>query len=283
VLGGGGALGIAWETGVLTGLQRAGVDATEADLLVGTSAGSVVATQIAQGHTLDELTQRHLEERPDGIAPSMDFDPQTLIAIFQKWAAFPEMTVAACAEIGRMALASKTVSEDRWVTSFEELIDADWPERNLLLTAVDATSGEFKAWSKNDGIDVRRAVASSCAVPGMFPCVSFNGRRYQDGGVRSGTSADLAAGHDMVLVIAPIGAGSLSIEPLLGRQAKQEVESLRAAGCRAELVFPDAPSAEAIGPNRMDGTRRAVTIKAGIRQGTELAQQIKSAWSAAPA
>lgn len=117
VLGGGGALGIAWETGVLAGLQRSGTDVTSADLLVGTSAGSVVASQIAQGHTLDELMQRHMEARPDGIEASMDFDVQNLMAIFQKWAALPEVTEAACAEIGKMALASKTVSEDQWVTS----------------------------------------------------------------------------------------------------------------------------------------------------------------------
>ena len=55
VLGGGGVAGIAWETGVLLGLSRAGVDLTDADLLVGTSAGSVVAAQVATGVALDEL------------------------------------------------------------------------------------------------------------------------------------------------------------------------------------------------------------------------------------
>lgn len=283
VLGGGGALGIAWETGVLAGLQRAGVDVTGADLLIGTSAGSVVASQVAQGHTLDSLIERHLEARPDGIETNMEFDPQHLMATFQKWAAFPEMTEAACAEVGQMALASKTVSEERWVTSFEELVDPDWPARNLLLTSVDAESGKFRPWSRIDSIDIRRAVASSCAVPGMFPCVSHDGRRYQDGGVRSGTSADLAAGYDAVLVIAPIGAGALSIEPLLGRQAKQEVEGLRAGGAHADLVFPDAQSAEAIGPNRMDGSRRPQTIEAGLRQGAELARSLEAAWSKTPA
>lgn len=283
VLGGGGALGIAWETGVLAGLQRAGVDVTAADLLVGTSAGSVVSTQIAQGHSLDELVDRHLESQPDGIEANMDFDPQTLLSIFQKWAALPEVTEKDCAEIGTMALAARTVSEDSWVTSFAELIDADWPNRELLLTAVDAESGKFRAWSKDDGIDVRRAVAASCAVPGMFPCVSFNGRRYQDGGVRSGTSADLTKGYDSVLIIAPIGGGTTGIDTLLGRQAKAEAAALIEGGTHTDLVFPDAQAMEAIGPNRMDGTRRPITAQAGLRQGAELAKVIESTWSKTPA
>lgn len=284
VLGGGGALGIAWETGVLAGLQRAGVDVTGADLLVGTSAGSVVASEIAQGHTLDDLIQRHIEARPDGIETNMDFDLQNLMAIFQKWAALPEVTEAACAEIGKMALASKTVSEDQWVASFEELIDPDWPDRNLLLTTVDAESGKFRTWSRADGIDIRRAVASSCAVPGMFPCVSHNGHRYQDGGVRSGTSADLAAGCDAVLIVAPIGgARPDGIDPLLGRIARAETEALRATGVHVDLVFPDVQAMEAIGPNRMDGTRRPITVEAGLRQGAELARSLEAAWSKTPA
>jgi NTE family protein len=284
VLGGGGALGISWETGVLAGLQRSGVDVTGADLLVGTSAGSVVVTQIAQGQTLESLVERHAEAQPDGIEASMDFDVQNLVAIFQKWAALPEITEKDCAEVGKMALASKTVSEERWVQSFEELIDPDWPAgRNLLLTAVDAESGKFRTWSRDNGIDIRRAVASSCAVPGMFPCVSHEGRHYQDGGVRSGTSADLAAGYDTVLIIAPIGSGTASIDPLLGRQAKAEAEVLMAGGANVELVFPDAQAMEAIGPNRMDGTRRPATVESGLRQGAELAKRLETAWSKTPA
>lgn len=284
ILGGGGALGISWLTGVLAGLQRAGVDVTGADLLVGTSAGSVVASQIAQGQTLESLVERNMDASPDGIAASMDFDVQTLVSIFQKWAAFPEVTEKDCAEIGAMALASKTVSEDAWVTSFEELIDPDWPaDRNLLLTTVDAESGKFRAWSKDDGIEIRRAVASSCAVPGMFPCVSHDGHRYQDGGVRSGTSADLAKSYDIVLIVAPIGSGTASIDPLLGRQARAEAEALRAGGANVELVFPDAQAMEAIGPNRMDGSRRPITVEAGLRQGAELARKLEPAWSKTPA
>ena len=49
VLGGGGVTGVAWEIGILSGLVEAGLDVTGADLVVGTSAGSVVAATSSRG------------------------------------------------------------------------------------------------------------------------------------------------------------------------------------------------------------------------------------------
>ena len=54
-LGGGGVTGIAWETGLLLGLQDLGVDVTVADTVVGTSAGSVVGAQVTTGISLSDL------------------------------------------------------------------------------------------------------------------------------------------------------------------------------------------------------------------------------------
>ncbi len=282
ILGGGGALGVSWATGVLAGLQEAGQDVTDADLIVGTSAGSIVATQVAQGWALAEMVEEH-RNGTVGANPPLDFDVQNLMAIFAQWAAYPEMNVERAAEIGRLAIASKTPTEDAWIASFEEFIKPEWPDRDLRLTAVDAQRGEFRAWSRDDGIDIRRAVASSCAVPGMFPCVRFDNRLYQDGGVRSGTNADLAAGYDAVLILAPIGARDDGIDPLLGRTSRAEAEELRAAGSKVELAFPDAGSVEAMGLNRMDATRRGVTVDAGIVQGRALARSLGPAWSKTPA
>ena len=244
VLGGGGTLGISWEIGVLAGLTKGGVDVTGADLIVGTSAGSVVGTQIAQGQSLQSLVEGQEE----------------------------------CAEVGAIALlASRTVSEDAWIDSFDASIGPAWPERRLLLTAVDAQSGEFRTWSLGDGIEIRRAVASSCAVPGMFPCVQFKGRRYTGGGVRSGTSADLATGHENVLIIAPIGAGTSGVDPLMGRQAREEADALSSRGANVEFVFPDADAMAIMGGNRMDGSKRAVMVDQGLRQGRELAARVSAA------
>jgi len=283
VLGGGGLLGVSWGTGMIAGLSDAGVDVTGADRIIGTSAGSAVGAQIAQGKSLEEMIAWHHAPRdPDSIDLTMEIDLPNLMAIFTKWSAYTEMTPESCAEIGAMALASKTVDEDRWVASFEDQIDAEWPDRDMILTAVDAESGAFQKWTRDSGAPIHRAIASSCSVPGLFPPVMINGRRYLDGGVRSCTNADLAAGFDNVLIVAPIGVRPDGIDPLAKGMATAEVEALRAAGSSVELAFPDEGSQEAMGPNRMDSSRRGPCVDAGREQGRSLAERIP-AWAQATA
>jgi NTE family protein len=285
VLGGGGALGISWEIGLLAGLTDEGIDVAGADLIVGTSAGSVVGTQIALGKTLSELIAEQMEPDDGRIGTLMaGIEPSSVLQLFMRWAGIKEMTQEICAEIGAAALAAKTASEEQWVGYFEDHLEgAVWPDRPLLLTAVDCESGEFRTWGRDSGVSLGRAVASSCAVPGLFPPVSINGRRYTDGGVRSGTSADLARGYDSVLIVAPIGARSDGIDPLLGRQARAEAEALGASGSNVELVFTDAATLEAMGVNRMDTSRRGVTTHAGIAQGRALASRLAGSWAKAAA
>jgi NTE family protein len=284
VLGGGGALGIAWEVGLLAGLLEEGIDTTEAQLIVGTSAGSVVGTQIAIGEPLVELLAEQVAPDDGAIARLIQIDLQGTQQIFMRWAGIKDVTPEVRQEIGEMALGAKTVSEESWVEYFEQRLDGKpWPDRDLRITAVDCESGDFQVWTRDSSVSLARAVASSCAVPGLFPAVTIEGRRYTDGGVRSGTSADLAKGFDSVLIVAPIGARSEGIDPLLGRQARQEAEALRAAGSRVELVFPDAGSLESIGFNRMDGARRGVSAEAGMAQGRALASRLAEGWAKAAA
>ena len=282
ILGGGGVLGVSWETGLLAGLQQARVDVTGADLLVGTSAGSIVATQVAQGHELSYLLQEH-QSGDIGTKLPMDFDPANVMAVFAKWTAFTDMTPEACAEVGAMAMASKTASEADWVASFADFIEPDWPERDLRICTVDAESGEFRYWTRDSGVDIRQAVASSCAVPGLLPCVHIDGHVYQDGGVRSGTSADIAAGYDNILIVAPIGVRDDSIDPLLGRITRREADELRKQGSTVELVFPNEKRMDIMGINRMDSTKRGITADAGVEQGVELAKRLEPTWSKTPA
>jgi NTE family protein len=284
VLGGGGALGIAWEVGLLAGLLEEGVDTTTADLIVGTSAGSIVGTQVALGEPLVELLAEQVAPDDGAIARLIQIDLQGTQQIFMRWAGIKEVTPEVRREIGEMALGAKTVSEQSWVAYFEERLEGKaWPGRDLRVTAVDCDSGDFQVWTRESGISLAHAVASSCAVPGLFPAVAINGRRYTDGGVRSGTSADLAKGFDSVLIVAPIGARQDGIDPLLGRQARAEAEALKAAGSRVELVFPDAASLEAMGFNRMDSSRRGISAEAGMAQGRALAAQLAGHWAKAAA
>jgi NTE family protein len=86
-----------------------------------------------------------------------------------------------------------------------------------------------------------------------------------------------------VLIVAPSGARSEGIDPLLGSQARNEAEALRASGSRVELVFPDSGSSEAMGFNRMDSTRRGVSAEAGMAQGRALASRLAEGWAKAAA
>jgi NTE family protein len=281
VLGGGGALGVSWEIGVLAGLLEEGIDVGGADLIVGTSAGSIVGTQIALGKTLPELMAEQHEPDEGRIGTLMaGIDPGSTLQLFMRWAGIKEITQAICAEIGAAALAAKTVSEKEWVAYFEDHIgEEQWPEHALRLTAVECESGEFEVWDRDSGVPLARAVASSCAVPGLFPPVTIDGRRYTDGGVRSGTSADLASGYDAVLIGAPLGARPDGIDPLLGSQARKEAEALRAQGASVELAFPDAAALEKIGINRMDVSRRDKAAVGGVAQGKTLASRLAGTWT----
>ncbi len=118
VLGGGGVVGIAWETGLLKGLRDAGLDPAGADLIVGISAGSVVGTQIRGGRSLDELYAAQFEPDDGATERTMGRDIDSLRAIFGLWGRAEEMTPALCAQIGALAVAARTVSEaERWRSS----------------------------------------------------------------------------------------------------------------------------------------------------------------------
>lgn len=282
VLGGGGVVGIAWETGVLKGLRDGGVDPATADLIVGTSAGSIVGTQVRGGVSLDRLYAEQTAASDGRVEAAIGQDLEKLTAIFTRWAQAPAMTEQICAEIGALAVAAKTAPEEDWLNAIGARLPdrTAWPEGALVVTAVDAESGAFRTWDRASGAPLTEAVASSCAVPGMFPPVTIHGRRYIDGGVRSGTSVDLARGHDLVIVVAPIGASPQGIGGIARRQLDAEVDGLRAAGSTVEVILPDAAAQEAFGPNLMDPSRRGPAAEAGLRQGSETAARLASLWQA---
>ena len=88
------------------------------------------------------------------------------------------------------------------------LVSTEWPERPLVVTAVDTETGEFTTFDRDSGVPLVSAVAASCAVPGVYPPVTIDGRRYMDGGMRSAANADLAQGYDRLVVLAPIRGAS---------------------------------------------------------------------------
>ena len=281
VLGGGGPVGIGWETGMLRGLQEEGVDVTDADVIIGTSAGATVGTQIAVGKTPAELLAEQFAQLDDRAAPDFTLDIAALTAIGQKWIG-GSGTDAVRAEIGALAVEAKTPSEEEWFAPFQKaLTSPEWPSRRLVITGVDTATGEFVTWERASGVDLAHAVAASCTVPGLLPPVAIDGRRYMDGGVHSVSNAQLAQGYERIVIIAPSGGGDDPYDNNTRRQLEEEVEALRAAGSTVEYVLPDAESVAAFGPNRMDVTRARPAAEAGLRQGRDAAAQLRTAWEVA--
>jgi NTE family protein len=270
VLGGGGVAGIAWETGVLLGLAELGVDLTDADLLVGTSAGSVVATQVATGQALADLHARQLESHTH--ERTVEFDVEAMIARFVELLADRPHPEELRRRIGEWALQADTVPETERLAIIDSRLPVkDWPRRALRITAVDAGTGEFVAFDSSSDVGLVEAVAASCAVPGVWPPVTIGDRRYIDGGVRSTINADLAAGHDRVVVLTPFTAG-------LAGDVAHECDALRADGARVAVVVADETSVAAFGTNPLDPATRAPSAEAGRAQAPAVADAVAEVW-----
>lgn len=291
VLGGGGPVGIAWESGLIAGLARAGVDVGVADFILGTSAGSFVGARLALGDPAHALVEPILAEaeRPrqapakDGEARRAAPDMTRLMQLMQEARAGVRPAEAVRAEIGAFALASETVDEQAFIASFGRsfagLPEDAWPERGFACTAVDALTGAFQLWTKDSGIGVTRAVASSCSVPGVYPPVTLNGRRYIDGGMRSSLNADMAKGHDLVLLVQVRGGAMAGpAAEAMARQLEEEIAVLKREGAEVVLIGPDADSQAAMGVNLMNFARRPDAARAGLAQGQAEAERIAAVW-----
>jgi NTE family protein len=242
VLGGGGPLGIGWEAGLLAGLAEAGVMFRDADLVVGTSASSVVGAQLTSNRTLADVVPPMSEAWPwlsnDATAGPLDL---------------AEML----AQGSRAA-----VSEEEFVASFGFLSGAQWAE-SFRCTSFGMDSGQFAIWDRASGVELQRAVASSCSVPGISPPVTLAGAPYIDGGARDMLNADLAIGHDIVVVLPAV---------------RERIAELRSNGSAVEVVEPSGEVQDLSGWGRylMDFARTPAAYEAGVRQGKAEAVRLRA-------
>jgi NTE family protein len=282
VLGGGGVIGVAWETGLVAGLLEGGVDLREADVIVGTSAGSIIGTRLAAGDDLRMDLPRRGEERDVAVPlPEGGLDLPVVTEIFRIWSRAGAMDETTCAQIGDLASRARTTSEESWIRSITSNIGVDsWPDRELRITAVDVASGAFEVHTRRTGASLHAAVASSCAVPGMFPPVRVGRRSFMDGGVRSGTSADVVLDQepDLSLIIAPICTATAIIGAAAERSLDDEVAQLRAAGSQVVTVLPGEAEVEAFGGNLMDPANAGAARAAGHARGLDLARGEAEGW-----
>ncbi len=269
VLAGGGATGIAWEAGVIIGLRDGGVDVRDADTMIGTSAGSMVAAHLRLGTDEGNAFRRIRDGVPLAdygrlgaadagryVRAQLALDPRHGRAV-----------------IGRAALAARTTTEQDWLDTIGlGLAGKPWPEGRLWVTAVDAVSGTSVVFDRTSGVPLERAVAASCAVPGVFPAVEVGGRRYVDGGLRTIANADLAEGHRRVLVLAPY-----PVAPNVKDLPRVQLRGLRPRS-RTHLVVPDARDLWAMGANPLDTSRGGSTFDTAREHGQRLAERIGDLW-----
>ena len=291
VLGGGGAAGNAWEIGVIAGLAEAGLDMTEAaDLVVGTSAGATAAAQLRSGIPPAELLASVLSPPVQPVGQNRERPPSLPMAtVFERMRAIGAAATSAAdlqRAMGAFGLESDSIlgpaAEQRREMVAARLPRREWPERPMIVVAVNAHTGELVAFNRESGVELVDAVTASTALPGLVPTVSINGARYIDGGVRSPDNADLASGYANVVVLSPLGgrSGTLSegqFEGLRrppGVDLASEVEALRKQGSHVEVITPDADSRAAMGANQMDPATRIPAARAGFAQGKQEATRL---------
>jgi NTE family protein len=287
VLGGGGSTGNAWLIGVLAGLFDAGLDVTTADLTIGTSAGATTAAQIA-GATPTELLGAILAAASQQRTSPVGFDrsraPNRSVSdhLERRRAVIASAEDAADMRrrLGAAALAMEEASDGSWQAQWRATVAARlpserWPQRPVLITAVDAETGEPVVFDRHSGVDLADAIAASCASALPY---RIGDRRYIDGGFRSNAeNADLAAGYGRVLVLSPFSGRSL--QPLdWGNHLATQVDELRAGGSRVETIFPNGDSEHMFGTNAMDPSLRPPAARAGYDQGRALGEQLTEFW-----
>jgi NTE family protein len=242
VLAGGGYVASSWEIGLITGMADAGLDVRNADLFVGTSAGARVALDLTSGETLDEIYQR----RAGPARPALEPPPMVDWARIRAGVDDAKQAGGSPTEIlrryGALALgAAVGKGSDRRKTVATQLSVQAWPKQRVLIAAVNAETGERRAFDRDSGIDVVDAVIATTASFGSPPTL-FDGHHYIDGGYYSSDNADMAIGYERVLILA------LRSPPQAMRLVPIEsgVEALRAAGTQVEVIHPDEETLAAL-------------------------------------
>ena len=256
---------------MLAGLAEGGAGVGDADLIIGTSAGALVGAHLAVGRTpADLLDWAAAPQSPLGrLSPLV---VARLVAA-QLWPSRRHAVLW----LGRGALRHNRsrLSESAWVARFAPgLAGVAWPE-GLVVVALGVETGRPAYFTARSGVDLARAVAASCAVPGVFPPVAIAGRHYFDGGLRSPANIDAALGADVVVALAP-----LTTAVRAHRRPEHQAGAMR-DNARVLLITPDAASLRAFGLDPLDSRRNRLAADAGRLQGAAWAARVREVWDVA--
>lgn len=248
VLGGGGVWFVAWQTGYLRTLMKLGLDLSLAQRVVGTSAGSVMAS-VVTGRRLSAFHKAisglaKVPQLVGALAPASSLSPSQEHAL-EMFRAATDSQPHTIQSIGFAALAADTPSPGTLARNISILLAMRrWPDASLMITCVDTYTGERCVVGAEDDLPLARSVAASSAVPGIFPPQPIGDRKCMDGGVSgSGTHTDLVAGSSRALVISLTDGTSTddtwgTIEP--GGITRQ-FQALADSGTQVALRVPEGP------------------------------------------
>ena len=281
VLGGGGVWFVAWQTGYLRRLEELGLGLGSADRLVGTSAGSLVASILAAerlsgfGRTVDLLT------RAPGLLALMTSSGPLEPSCQRALDAFRDSrdsTPATLRAIGFAALAARTPSADTTARNLGVILRMrKWPSSRLHITCVDAYTGERCVVTRSAGVPLARAAAASSAVPGIFAPQPVQDRKCMDGGVAgTGVHLDLVAGARKALVVSLVDGTEpeLAWGTMTPESIRQEFDDLVATGTQALRIVPRAEVPEDV----MDPRLAVHAAREGVRQADEDLERVRDFW-----
>lgn len=283
VLGAGGFVGQAYHAGVLAALEEAlGWDPREAEVIVGSSAGSLTGAALRLGVPSHDLMASATGSRlsPEGAflaafdleGPEIPpFDARHALhgwrlpsvglmarTARRPWAFRPSSAAATLLPAGFVDI---TASAEALAPFLGDI----WPD-GLWICAARRTDGARTTFGRAGAPEASlgRAVAASCAIPGYFSPVEIGGLEYLDGGVHSPTNADVLRGEglDVVIVSSPMSiahgrarTADAGIRWAAHRRLEQEVRRLRAAGAIVVRVEPSAATRVVMGMNAMASDR----------------------------
>jgi NTE family protein len=303
VFGGGGVLGGTWAVGALSAWeQETGLQAKDVDIIVGTSAGSVLASLVACGVSTDELITHYRDEQVlTGPLAGYEWDPDRATGGHRpgvpklRGPGSPALIRSSLRQLGQLpattVLSAFLPEGGRSLDRVGHLIDAvtpfgEWSAHpDLWVVAMDYTDGHRVVFGRPGApvAPLASAVMASCAIPGWFAPVDIDGRAYVDGGAVSATSVDVVAhsGLDEVYVIAPMVSFEMDspsgIQARLERRwrsqvtkvCRDEMALVRAAGARVYALGPGQEDLEAIGANLMDASRRTLVLETSLRTSSQ--------------
>jgi NTE family protein len=302
VLGGGGLVGMAYHAGAMKALDEFGVDVAGSDVIVGTSAGSIMGSYLASGWTPEDFHDyahgRH-ERSPKGEdALRAEFDgiftplwntrrerlQRGVGSLFALAASrgYWQRAGRGATPVARLrhSFPAGMYSTAETRARFYDDLSETWPREGLFVCAADLYSGERVAFGRKGSpkAPLPEAVLASTAIPGVFPPVRIGDRQYVDGGAFSATSLDLATeeGCNTILCVSPLGyrnEGELVLRdpalwaPVLTRSffAKslaREVRAARAEGVDVLVIRPCIKELKELGTNAMRHFDRRKVVEA---------------------